>query len=146
MLRCISRYRNASLGIFVEPGEVLRELTPDEEQYLLRDSPGSFEPYTEDEGRTGTRAELLANDAPSAQQMAERERAERTSSEHGRVEVMTKAFSAGADAPATPEAPAGDPEAAAPAGDGQAADPAAPAAPEPPAKPRGGRRGAAAKG
>ncbi len=115
MLRCTSRYRNASLGIFVEPGEVLRELTPDLHDYLLRDSPGSFEPFIDDEGRRATRAELLADDAPSARQMAERERQARETSEHGRVRPMTRAFTAGADATVQlVEAPARGPEAAAP--------------------------------
>jgi hypothetical protein len=41
-LLCISRYRSVGKGLFVEPGEVLRYLSQDDEDFLLRDAPGCF--------------------------------------------------------------------------------------------------------
>ena len=43
MLRCVTRYRNHALDVYAEPGDLLRDLSPDLEQQLLRDSPGSWE-------------------------------------------------------------------------------------------------------
>lgn len=42
MLTCVSHYRNQALGLDVEPGMVLRDLSEELEAQLLRDSPGSF--------------------------------------------------------------------------------------------------------
>lgn len=92
MLRCISRYRNASLGLYVEPGEVLRTLTPEQEDYLLRDSPGSFERVTE-------RVAAKAPEAPPVHRMVEREKATRKGSERGHGSVMTRQNMPGLTAP-----------------------------------------------
>lgn len=85
MLRCISRYRNAELGLFAEPGEILRDLSEADEAFLLRDSPGSFEVY--DEPKRPTKRAL---DAPPAHRMIERERVARKASERAPGEVMTR--------------------------------------------------------
>lgn len=74
MLRCISRYRNAALKLYVEPGEVLTELTAEQEAHLLRDSPGSFE-------RVAERPSAKALDAPPQDKMLERESAHRKDGE-----------------------------------------------------------------
>lgn len=81
MLRCIATYRNITLGIYVEPGEVLRDLTPEQEEHLLRDSPGSFEEVAS--------REVKALDTPPRHKMIEREQAARKDSERIALEPMT---------------------------------------------------------
>lgn len=88
MLRCVSSYRNAALGLFLDPGVVLRDLTPEQEAFLLRDSPGSFVAYEE---ATVPIEGPRPPDAPPQHTMLERERAVRKVSERGRGEVMTRA-------------------------------------------------------
>ena len=77
MLKCLHRYRSG--GLFVEPGEVLRDLTPDQEEHLLRDSPGSFQRVKTSKGL----------DAPPADRMVRRERTVRKTSQGG-GETMTR--------------------------------------------------------
>lgn len=78
MLRCVSRYRSQGLGLFLEPGEVVHNCTPDLEALLLRDSPGSFEV-------------VAAAEPPPEPKPAEREKAARAKSERGGGAAMTKA-------------------------------------------------------
>ncbi len=81
-LRCVGRYRNLALALYVEPGEVLRDLDPETEALLLRDSPGSFVVVGE------VKARALA--APPRDKMLRREEAARKESERGREEPMTR--------------------------------------------------------
>lgn len=84
-LRCTSRYRGAYAGrvYHVEPGELLTTLDADEEAFLLRDSPGSFESYDPPAPTAAAKAAAKASppDAPPAHRMVERERAARKESE-----------------------------------------------------------------
>ncbi len=84
MLKCIARYRNASLRLFVEPGEVLADLSPEQEELLLRDAPGCFE-------RTKPGAKGKGLEAPPRDKMMDRERAVRKESERAPAAVMTAA-------------------------------------------------------
>ena len=88
MLRCLSRYRNAALKIYVEPGEILKEISPELEAQLLRDSPGSFEVYE-------PKAKAKALDAPPQDRMMRREEATRKESERGRGQVMHRGYMEG---------------------------------------------------
>ncbi len=80
MLRCVRRYRSAKLGLFVEPGEVLRDLSPEAEGYLVRDAPGCWEVVAAGAGL----------EAPPVDRMVRRERAVRKGSETAPGEVMTR--------------------------------------------------------
>lgn len=80
MLKCLHRYRSESRGLFVEPGEVLRDLTPEQEEALLRDSPDSFQRVKASK----------ALDAPPEDRMVHRERAVRKGSETGLGPIMTR--------------------------------------------------------
>lgn len=91
MLRCLSRYRNASLSIFVEPGEVLNK-DPELEGYLLRDSPGSFEVVT-------VKVVVKAPEAPPVHKMMEREEALRKLSERHPGGAMSRRTNPGIVAP-----------------------------------------------
>lgn len=83
MLRCVSRYRNAQLAIFVEPGEVLSGISAEIEAQLLRDSPGSFEVLTDTDA-------TAALDAPPRDKMLRRESTARKASERDAGEVMSE--------------------------------------------------------
>jgi hypothetical protein len=89
MLRCVSPYRNLALGLNLQPGEVLRDLTTDQEEYLLRDSPGSFEPFHETVAAAAARERALQDDAPSPKAQRQREKEKRAASEHPPADVMT---------------------------------------------------------
>ena len=80
MLKCLSRYRNAVLGIFAEPGEVLRDLYPGLEEFLLRDSPGSFRQVKTSK----------AVDAPDKDKLMARENVTREASETELGPIMTR--------------------------------------------------------
>ena len=79
MLKCLRRYRNAALGLHVEPGELLRDLSPYREAWLLRDAPSCFQVVKTSK----------AVDAPPEDRMVRRERTVRKGSEAG-GEVMTR--------------------------------------------------------
>ena len=81
MLKCVSKYRNVALRLYVEPGDLIRDLSDDMEALLLRDSPGSFERVIESKGL----------DTPPSHRMVTREQVERKSSERGPGPVMTRA-------------------------------------------------------
>lgn len=80
MLRCVARYRNVALDLFVEPGEVLRNLSPETEAFLLRDAPGCFVAASVDKGL----------DAPPRHKMVTREQTTRKQAERGHGPTMTR--------------------------------------------------------
>lgn len=80
MLKCLIRYRNAALPLYVGVGEVLRDLDPDLEAWLQRDAPGAF----------AVLKTSKAVEAPPADRMVKRERAIRKGSETEPGEVMTR--------------------------------------------------------
>jgi hypothetical protein len=116
MLKCVADYRNLGLGMHVVAGEILRDLSEDQEQWFLRDAPACFTVYEEPEADAQRRVQAAALDTPPMHTMMERERTMRESSERD-------------PAPApTPELPTPEPEP-----EPEPAPEAAPAAAETPA-------------